>query len=364
MMEWDSNLPDESALTTDPQAAAEEARQALSGLLVAALAMRGRTLRAPVASLPLTVIGGFLGAGKTTLLKHLLVAPHGRRLAVLVNGFGSISIDADLVRSRTDDVIDLSNGCVCCAVSSELAKALIEIAPREEPVDAIVLEASGIADPSGIAQIALTNPAIRLDGVPVLADAETLRERARAPLTSRLFRNQLAAADLIVLSKLDLLDERERAAASDWLASQFPAKPVIEAVKGDVPADVVLGIASTRDMQAEPQPPAEHAHDFDSLSVVIDKPLYGERLRELFDSLPKSLLRAKGVLHLAEEPDRRIIYQRVGERWSYQPAEPWGDGTPRSSLVFIGPARVLDRRSLEARLASCIVTGRNSHEPA
>lgn len=341
------------------EARADEARQALTGMIFAALKMRARKLRAPQGSLPLTIIGGFLGSGKTTLLNRLLVAPHGRRLVVLVNDFGRISIDAALIASQTDDMISLSNGCACCAVSADLTKSLIEIAERDDPPDAIVLEASGIADLSGIAHIALTNPAIRLDGVLVLADAETLGERARDPLTSRLFRSQLAAADLIVLSKLDLLDERDRAAASDWLGNEFPAKPVIEAVKGDVPADVVLGMATTRDVPAEPHPATAHAHDFESLSVVIDEPLDGDRLQELFDSLPKSLLRAKGVLHLAGEAERRVIYQRVGERWSYQPAEPWGDGTPRSSLVFIGPRGLLDRPALEARLDSCVAVSRS-----
>ena len=331
-----------------------EARQGIMEMLFAANKMRGRKLRAPDGSLPLTIIGGFLGSGKTTLLNHLLVSPHGLRLVVLVNDFGRINIDAALIKSQTDDMINLSNGCACCMVSADLTNSLIEIARREDPPDAIVLEASGIADPGVIAQIALTNPAIRLDGVLVLADAETLQERASDPLTGRLFRSQLAAADLIVLSKLDLLDERERASARDWLASQFPGKPVIEAVKGDVPADVVLDIASTRYTQAEPQTPAEHHYDFESLSVVIDEPLDGERLQALFDSLPKSLLRAKGMLHLAEEPERRVIYQRVGERWSYQPAEPWGDATPRSSLVFIGPRGLLDLPALEAGINACV----------
>ncbi|MBA3508391.1 MAG: GTP-binding protein, partial [Betaproteobacteria bacterium] len=121
--------------------------------------------RAAPGSLPLTVIGGFLGAGKTTLLNHLLGAPHGRRLAVLVNDFGPINIDAALIRSRSEDTISLANGCACCSVAGDLTRALIELAQRDEPPDAIVLEASGLADPHGIAQVALANPALRLDGV-------------------------------------------------------------------------------------------------------------------------------------------------------------------------------------------------------
>jgi G3E family GTPase len=304
-------------------------------------------------SLPLTFIGGFLGSGETTLLNRLLVAPHGRRLVVLVNDFGRVNIDAALVASQTDDMINLANGCVCCAVSADMIKTLIEIAEREEPPAAIVLEASGIAVLNGIVQIVLANPAIRLDGSLVVADEETLRELAEDTLTSRLFQNQISAADLIVLSKVDLLDELQRAEAREWLAAHYPEKRVVEAVNGDVPAQVVLGIDTELDVQAEAPSTTDHAHDFESVSFTVDEPLDGDRLEELFDALPESLLRAKGVLNLAEEPERRTVYQRVGERLSYTPAEPWGDETPRSSLVFIGPAGLLDWPKLEAGLDVC-----------
>ncbi len=337
----------------DPYEAAEEARQALSGMIFAALKMRGRKFRAAPASLPLTIIAGFLGAGKTTLLNHLLVEPHGRRLAVLVNDFGSINIDADLVSSRTEDMISLTNGCACCAVAGDLTETLIDIAEREELPDAIVLEASGIADTQAIVQIALTNPAMRVEGALVVVDAETVFELAEDPHAGRLFRNQIAAADLCALSKLDLLDEAGRTAARDWLATQVPGKPVVEAFNGAVPAEVVLGIGATRHAPCSPPVSTDHAHDFDSFSFTVDEPLDGERLRALFDSLPTSLLRAKGVLNLTEEPARRTVYQRVGERWSYTPAAPWGDETPRSSIVFIGPAGWIDRSKLETGLDAC-----------
>lgn len=359
----DRNSPDEISSsdassssdedTAAMQARALEARQGLSEMIFAALKMRDRNLRARERSLPLTIIGGFLGSGKTTLLNHLLVAPHGLRLVVLVNDFGQVNIDASLVALQTDDMINLTNGCACCAVSADLTNNLIEIAQREDPPEAIVLEASGIADPNGIAQVALSNPTIRLDGNIVVVDAETMQELAVDSLTSRLFHNQISAADLIVLSKIDLIGDAQRAEARDWLAEHYPDKRVIEAVDGDVPVELVLGIDTKRDLQTEPPEPTDHAHDFESVSFTIDEPLNGNCLQAVFDALPEALLRAKGVLNLAEEPECRTIYQRVGARWRYTTGEPWGDVQPHSSLVFIGPAGLLEQPTLETRLHAC-----------
>jgi G3E family GTPase len=124
-----------------------------------------------------------------------------------------------------------------------------------------------------------------------------------------------------------------------------------------------LGIGATRHAPSSPPVSMDHAHDFDSFSFTVDEPLDGERLQALFDSLPKSLLRAKGVLNLVEEPGRRTVYQRVGERRSYAPAEPWGDETSRSSIVFIGPAGWLDRSKLEAGLDACRADRNDARPP-
>jgi G3E family GTPase len=323
-------------------------------MLFAALKMRGRQRRLDAGRVPLTIIGGFLGSGKTTVLSNLLTSPHGRRLVVLVNDFGAINIDAELVESQTDDMINLKNGCACCAVSSDLTNALIEVVDRENLPDAIVLEASGIADPHGIAQTALSNPSVQLDGCLTVVDAETLERHAEDPVTHRLFRNQIAAADIVLLSKVDLVDEATREADRAWLANQFPDKRIVEASHGNVPPDILLGIESSRDIDEAALEAEDHAHDFASVSVTVEEPLDDSRLQDFFATLPETVLRAKGFVNLARSPDRRTVFQRVGQRWLMSEGDAWGDVTPMTTLVFIGPRGTLDKADLTNGLRACM----------
>ena len=326
-------------------ASAVEAWQMLAGLLEAARVMPA-ALRAPDGSLPLTILSGFLGAGKTTLLNRLLLEPGGRRLAVLVNDFGRINIDADLVRSRTDDMISLTNGCVCCTVSSELTRTLIDLAQRADPPDALVLEASGLADPRGIAQVALSNPALRLDGVITLVDAAAFAEPACDEVVATITR-QYDAADVFVLTKTDESGAAQQAMVREWLAGRYPATPVVTAPHGELPASVVLGLHSTRDPRLAPPAPWTHSDAFESWSLHSPAGLDAARLRAFLDGLSPQLLRAKGVLHLAHDPLRRHIYQRVGRRASLAADAPWGDAPPGSSLVLIGPRGCVDGPRLQ-----------------
>ena len=176
----------------------------LSGILQAGMSAPAHEAQADQ-SVPFIVITGFLGAGKTTLLNALLTQPHGKRLAVLVNDFGKINIDAMLVSQRTVDTISLSNGCTCCSLAGDLAVQLATLTQADRPPDAIVLEASGLADPHGIAQVALANRALALEGIVAVVDAQAMRGQAVDPAGRRIFAAQLAASDLIVLNKLALV---------------------------------------------------------------------------------------------------------------------------------------------------------------
>ena len=333
-----------SMRVADPRTAAAEAWQMLSGIIQASQLIP-REQRAAPGSLPLTIIGGFLGAGKTTLLNRLLTEPHGRKIAVLVNDFGRINIDAALIRSRTGGIISLANGCACCSVATDLTRILVELAQRAEPPDAIVLEASGLADPLGIAQVALTNPALRLDGILAVVDAETICVRAADLESGATFHAQISAADLVVLNKLDLLDETGQRTAHAWLADQAPGKPVVNAIRAEIPAEIVLGIHSTREPPAEFAVSAVHTSCFRNWSASTDVLLDGERIRTMMRDLPTGILRAKGILWLSDDPTHRTVFQRVGPRSSYV-AENWDDETPHSSLVVIGPADAIDSNGL------------------
>ena len=282
------------------------------------------------APIPVTVIGGYLGSGKTTLLNRVLSQSAGRRIALLVNDFGEIGIDGDLIAGVDGDTITLTNGCVCCAIGSDLMTALWRVRDRGDPPDHLIIEASGIADPAAIAHHALT-PGFDLDGVVVLLDAETVRRRERHPVVGRTIRRQLAAADVLVLNKIDLVTARELAELDLWLGHVAPGVPVLHARDGRVPLAALTGLepAEPRSEQS-----AERSHDHVSASVTFDEPLTRPALDELLDGLPAGMMRVKGIVRLADDPNQRTIVHRVASRRSVTSGGPWRTGES-SRLVFI-----------------------------
>ena len=313
--------------------------------------MATASTREPIA---LTVIGGFLGAGKTTLLNQLLRDPGDRRLAVLVNDFGAINIDAELVQSRDGEILSLTNGCICCGVSGDFIGELALLRDRPDPPQHVVVEASGVADPGAIVVLG-DMPGYRRDAAVVVADAETVRARASDAQTGHQITGQVRAADLLVLNKTDLVDAEELAQTRAWLRELAgPSTAIVETAFGAVPSDVVLGVHAPA--------PAGHGHDhdhehdhehhpsFETWSWSGADAISGHGLVDAIKALPDGIVRAKGLLHLREDPSHRYVMQVVGRRFSIEADRPWGDEAPASRLVVIGLPGSVDAGALTQTL--------------
>jgi G3E family GTPase len=283
------------------------------------------------ASIPFTVIGGFLGAGKTTLLNRLLASATGRRFAVLVNDFGAVDIDGRLVAKHGGDTITLANGCVCCTIGDSLIETVMKLLEKPERLDHIVVEASGVADPGRIADIGVLDPRLVRDGVVVVADAADIRDRAADRRLADTVQRQLEAADLIVLNKLDLVDDLS--VVRCWLSTQSKA-PVLEATRCDVPLDLLFGL-DRRGSSGKSTPPGA----FRSWSYSWPKPVDRAALMDvLHDS---AVLRGKGIVRFSDAPDRRSVVHLVGKRLEVTDGGLWSD-TEESQLVLLGLKPVLD----------------------
>ncbi len=290
--------------------------------------------------LPVTVVGGYLGAGKTTLVNHVLRSS-GERIAVIVNDFGETSIDEDLIAAAEGDKLTLSNGCICCTLADGFAAALNTVRSAEVMPERLLIEASGVADPAQIAAYGHT-PGLRLDAVVVLADAEQVRRQANDRWVADTVRMQLAAADLLVVNKIDLLaDAAEADALCDWLADLSAASAIVRTSRAAVPIDVLLGpgpagdAASIRERPApEPAaaPESPTAEDlFESQTVVLDAPVPMPVIEALLADLPDGVARLKGLVnatppasasdaHAAEAANATAyLIEAVGKRTSMTP---------------------------------------------
>lgn len=313
--------------------------------------------------IPVTVIGGYLGAGKTTLLNHILRNNRGIRFAVMVNDFGNINIDIDLIESQDGDTINLANGCICCSLAGGFGTAMLSIRERAVLPDRVLIEASGVSDPFKIAQYAHL-PGFQLDSVIVLADAESIRKRATDKYVGRQVIQQLKSADLLVLNKVDLVSDDQRTQVKDWLREQVSDIRVMEVSHGQIPVNLLFGEKLTsflpttekqmnfaKSMRHENHK-HEHHHDSDYVtwSYASSNPLDGSKLRSFITELDEKVLRGKGFLYLYEDPAAQFVFQLVGKRWSILKAGLWGQQKPASQFVLIGLTGSLDATVLDNKL--------------
>jgi G3E family GTPase len=295
---------------------------------------------APAPAALLTVIGGYLGAGKTTLVNRLLAGAGGQRVAVVVNDFGAIGVDASLIRSRTADTIELTNGCLCCSLTDDLAAVMTALAARQPRPDHVVVELSGVGQPSALTAWGRF-PGFRPGLLVVCADALAGPARARDRWTGDVVLGQLRAADLIVITKGDLAGEAATAAFAAWLAGAAPGAAVVRVPPG---AGVTALLLRERDTggappAAPPAPVAEAAEGYVTWSATGRGTVSRAAVEEFLGQLDPAVIRVKGVLRLADAPGRRTVVQGVAGRWELTDGGAWAGGLPRLVLIALRPWR-------------------------
>lgn len=298
-------------------------------------------------SLPVTIIGGFLGAGKTTAINHLLRYT-SERVAVLVNDFGALNIDAELLSKDGDgEIFALANGCVCCSIGPDFSTTLSRILALEPAPARIVIEASGVSDPWRIAQLVKLNHAAMLEAVIVLADAQALPEQHADRWMRDTLERQIARADLICLSKCDIASPSERRAAYATLAAIRPHVSVIEISQGVLPSALWAAPQAVRASALIADTPT---HEISQWNWTPPGPLDEERLRVAIGKLPASIWRGKGFLTL--QNGHRVVLQLVGRRWDLTPYE---GGAP-DTLILLGTPEMPDDDALAAHFVATLAT--------
>ena len=330
---------------------------------------------------PVTVLTGYLGAGKTTLLNRILSEPHGKRYAVIVNEFGEIGIDNELIVGADEEVFEMNNGCICCTVRGDLIRIIEGLMKRRAKFDAIIVETTGLADPAPVAQTFFVDEDVRakarLDAVVTVADAKWLAARLRDAPEAK---NQIAFADVIILNKIDLVTAAELAEVEARIRAINPYARLHKATKCDVSISEVLerrAFDLDRILDIEPEflhvddhDHHEHGHDhghhhhglkhfhdeeMQSVSARLDGDLDPNKFMPWINQLTQEqgpkILRCKGIVSLKDDP-KRFVFQGVHMMLDGEPQREWKPGEKRESkVVFIG--RDLDEDEIRSGFLAC-----------
>lgn len=364
----------------------------------------------PKVGLPVTIITGFLGSGKTTLLNHILTNQQGVKTAVLVNEFGEIGIDNELILSTDDDMVELSNGCICCTINNDLLEAVYKILERQDGIDYLVVETTGLADPLPVALTFLgteLRDMTRLDSIVTVVDAENF---SLDLFNSQAAYSQITYGDIVLLNKADLVTEEKLANLETRIREMKEGARILRTTKAEVPLPVILSVglfesdkyfeaeaAASKGQTAEGPTHAHHAHEhhehehhahdhhahdhhdhsncdhdhghcehdhdqhhhhsnhleddgFTSVSFQSDRPFEIKKFQHFLDNqLPANVFRAKGILWFKESA-KRHIFHLSGKRFSLDDSD-WKEA-PKNQLVLIGQG--LDHDTLQSQLQHCL----------
>jgi G3E family GTPase len=318
--------------------------------------------------IPITIIAGFLGAGKTTLLNRILRTEHGLQVAVLVNDFGEIDIDAQLLAiGEKDTMISLPNGCICCTLFGNLVNVIQNLVQAPEPPEYIIIEASGVSSPKEVAailEVSTLHNLVTLDSIVTVVDAENVRRLSKVVMFSE---SQIRSADILLVNKIDLIDTETLVELIDWIQGVAPDARILQTSYSQVPLDLILGVDRQPQTDGgadlgphlaknDPHSPhqSDHGHLFVSWSYATDKPLDRDAVQTLLDNFPASVYRGKGFLYFADSPEHRFVLQIIGKRVSLLNDEAWGAEPPKTELVFIGDPGAFDPLELQSHLDNCL----------